>query len=322
MQRRKFIKHTGIGFATLGIFRDLAKLKSISEKDRGAITIATWNNKKAVMAAWEVLSANGSALDAVEAGARIPEEDPLDTSVGYGGYPDREGRVSLDASIMDHEGNAGSVFFLQGILHPISVAKLVMQKTPHVYLAGEGAKLFALENGFEEQNLLTPAAEKAYLEWKKINKYSPKIGPEQHDTIGILAKDRSGRLSGACTTSGLAFKMHGRVGDSPIIGSGLFVDNKIGAASATGLGEAVIKKVGSFSIVEMMRNKMNPEKACKKAIERLLDIKGSSEFQVGYIAMNKAGETGAYSLRAGFPYVVVREGKFELLESKSFFDKK
>lgn len=319
MHRRKFIKDSGLCIAGMGILSELIQLRNAEHHHSDGVVIATWNNHKAVRAAWEVLQKNGSALDAVEAGARIPEADVEDSSVGYGGYPDREGIVSLDASIMDHEGNAGSVFFLEGIMHPISVARLVMEKTPHVYLAGKGAKLFALQNGFKEENLLSDKAREAHREWKKLNNYNPVIGPEQHDTIGILAKDREGRLSGACTTSGLAFKMHGRVGDSPIIGSGLYVDNKIGAATATGLGEAVIKKVGSFSIVEMMRSGKSPEKACRKAIERLLEIKGPKDFQVGYIAVNKEGEVGAFSLKKGFPYVVIREGKFELQESKSHF---
>ncbi len=308
--------------ASLTVLNDILKLHTIHHENKGAVVIATWDNKKAVQAAWEILAIKGSSLDAVEAGAKVPEADINDTSVGYGGFPDREGIVTLDASIMDYEGNAGSVLFLQGIMHPISVARRVMEKTPHVYLAGEGARLFAIENGFSEQDMLSPKAKSEYEAWKKHNYYSPIIGPHQHDTIGILARDTKGNLAGACTTSGLAFKMHGRVGDSPIIGSGLYVDNKIGCATATGLGEAVIKKVGAFSIVEMMRNKNSPEKACKKAIERLLEIKGPKEFQVGYIAMNKDGEVGAYSLQEGFPYVVIRDGKLSLQVSKSYFSKK
>ncbi|NOT36658.1 MAG: N(4)-(beta-N-acetylglucosaminyl)-L-asparaginase [Saprospiraceae bacterium] len=319
MQRRNFIKDSGLCLAGLTILQDLHNLTKIDDHRKEGVVIATWNNQKAVEAAWKVLQENGSALNAVEEGARVPEADEKDTSVGYGGYPDREGIVTLDASIMDHEGNAGSVFFLQGIKHPISVARLVMEKTPHVYLAGEGARLFAIENGFKEENLLSEGSNKEYQEWKKKNNYSPVIGPKVHDTIGILAIDKETRLSGACSTSGLAFKMHGRVGDSPIIGSGLYVDNMIGAASATGLGEAVIKKVGSFSIVEMMRTGHSPKKACKKAIERLLDIKGPKDFQVGYIALSKEGEVGAYSLQPNFPYVVIREGKFELKYANSYF---
>jgi len=316
VKRRNFVKQSGLFAITAGIVKDLRNLERLAKSQSNKpIVIATWNNHKAVMQAWEILSKDGYALDAVEAGARIPEQDPEDTSVGYGGFPDREGRVTLDACIMDSEGNAGSVLFLQGIMHPVSVARLVMEKTPHVYLSGEGAKIFALENGFKEEKLLTDKAKQAYEQWKEKQQYVPKITPEQHDTIGILAMDSKGRLSGACTTSGMAFKMHGRVGDSPIIGSGLYVDNQIGAAAATGLGEAVIKKVGSFSIVEMMRNGMNPEKACKKAIARLTEIKGPKDFQVGYIAIDKSGAFGAYSLKKGFPYVIVRNGQVELLQA-------
>ncbi len=317
MKRRNFLRETGLSMAGFTVLKDLIQLDKISKVKTSPKVIATWNNHKAVLAAWDVLRNNGSALDAVEAGARIPEDDPADTSVGYGGYPDREGIVTLDASIMDNLGNAGSVFFLQGIIHPVSVARMVMEKTPHVYLAGEGARMFALENGFKEQNLLTEQAKKAYEDWKVKHNYSPKITSERHDTIGILAIDHAFQLSGACTTSGLAFKMHGRVGDSPIIGSGLYVDNKVGAATATGLGEAVIKKVGAFSIVEMMRNGNSPEKACKKAIERLMELPGKKDFQVGYIAINKDGEHGAYSLQKNFPYVVIKNGSVELYTSSS-----
>ncbi len=320
MKRRSFVKYTGLSLASIKVLNDLLKLGEQSKKN-GPIVIATWNNAKAVLAAWEILNKGGWSLDAVEAGARVPEADPNDTSVGYGGNPDRDGHVTLDACIMDHEGNAGSVFFLEGIMHPISVARKVMEKTPHVYLAGKGAKIFALENGFKEENLLTEKSAKAYSEWVKKNNYVPKIEPQNHDTIGILAQDSNRRLSGACTTSGLSYKIHGRVGDSPIIGSGLYVDNEVGAATATGLGEAVIKKVGSFSIVEFMRNGKSPKKACQLAAERLTQIKSPTEFQVGYIALNQKGEYGAYSLRPGFPYVVVKNGKVELYESESVIKK-
>ncbi|MEO6191052.1 MAG: isoaspartyl peptidase/L-asparaginase, partial [Saprospiraceae bacterium] len=206
MERRKFIKDTGLSVAGLSILGDLINLEILKKQYPLPTVIATWNNQKAVKAAWEVLKNNGTALDAVEKGAMVPEADPEDTSVGYGGFPDREGIVTLDACIMDHKGNAGSVFFLEGILHPISVARLVMEKTPHVYLAGEGAKLFAIENGFKEVDLLTDKAKASYETWKLNNKYVPKIDSKSHDTIGILALDGEGRLSGACTTSGLAYK--------------------------------------------------------------------------------------------------------------------
>lgn len=289
-------------------------------KTRKPLIIATWKNMRAVEAAWEILKNGGKAIDAVEAGARIPEGDPMDTSVGYGGYPDRDGHVTLDACIMNEKGDAGSVVFLEEIMHPVSVARLVMEKTPHVILAGAGALQFALENGFKRENLLTEESRKAWEAWKLKSEYKPKINIENHDTIGILGLDMAGDLSGACTTSGLAYKMRGRVGDSPIIGAGLYVDNEIGAATATGLGESVIKKVGSFSIVEMMRHGMHPEKACKEAAKRLLSIKTKDPFQVGYIAVNKNGETGAWSLRPGFSASIIDSQGYGLLQAESILN--
>ncbi len=285
----------------------------------GPLVLATWNNKKAVETAWDVITSGKSALDAVEAGARVPESDPMDTSVGYGGYPDREGHVTLDACIMDEKGNAGSVVFLENIMHPISVARRVMELTPHVILAGEGAQQFALEQGFKKENLLTEEARQAWEKWKEKSHYQPKINAERHDTIGIIGLDGAGNVSGACTTSGLAFKMRGRVGDSPIIGAGLYVDNEVGAATATGLGEAVIKKVGAFSIVEMMRQGMHPQSACKEAVRRLTQLQMKEEFQVGYIAISKKGEIGAFSLRPGFEAACMTSDGFHLLKAESYY---
>ena len=319
--RRNFIQKTSLGSLLLPSILQSLPIEEKKVKNF-PVTIATWNNKKAIEASWNVLHTGGSVLDAVHQGAMIPEADPEDTSVGYGGFPDREGKVTLDASIMDQHGNAGAVMFLEGIMHPISVARMVMEKTPHVFLAGSGAKAFALENGFKEENLLTEKARRAWENWKKESKYEPKINFERHDTIGILAQDSNGDLSGACSTSGLAFKMRGRVGDSPIIGSGLYVDNEIGAATATGLGEAVVKKVGAFSIVEMMRNGMSPQKACESAIKRLLTLKNYKDLQVGYIAINKQGEYGGYSLQPGFQFYVIQKGKALLVNSKSYFKNK
>ncbi|WP_042343110.1 isoaspartyl peptidase/L-asparaginase family protein, partial [Capnocytophaga canis] len=209
------------------------------------VVISTWNHGlPANDAAWKILASGGSALDAVEKGVMTAEADPEETSVGYGGYPDREGNVTLDACIMDSQNNAGSVACLKNIKHPISVARLVMEKTPHVMLVGDGAKQFALSQGFKEEDLLTEKSKKAYEEWLKTSQYKPIINIENHDTISMLALDENGNLSGACTTSGMAWKMAGRVGDSPIIGGGLFLDNEVGAAAATGLGEAVIRTAG------------------------------------------------------------------------------
>lgn len=322
--RRSFIKKAGLGSLILP-----SAWSEITEHLEGEVkslaypvTLATWNNERAVKTSWAVLQSDGSALDAVHQGAMIPESDPEDTSVGYGGFPDRDGQVTLDASIMDHQGNAGSVMYLEGIKHPISVARLVMEKTPHVYLAGSGAKMFALENGFTEENLLTEKSKQAWEEWKKTSNYAPKINAERHDTIGILAQDKNGNISGACSTSGLAFKMKGRVGDSPMIGAGLYVDNEIGAATATGLGEAVVKKVGAFSIVEMMRQGKTPQQACEEAIKRLLSLTNHKDLQVGYIAINKYGESGGFSLQPGFQYYIIRRGKHKLINAPSYFKNK
>jgi N4-(beta-N-acetylglucosaminyl)-L-asparaginase len=283
--------------------------------------LATWKNRKAVEAAWEVLQMGGSALDAVEAGARVPEADPDDSSVGYGGLPDREGKVTLDACIMDSQGNAGSVVFLEGIKHAVSVARRVMENTPHVILAGEGALQFALQQGFKQEELLTPSAREAWERWKVESRYQPVINQERHDTIGILAMDRDGVVAGACSTSGLAFKMRGRVGDSPIVGAGLYVDGEVGAATATGLGEAVLKKMGAFSIVEMMRQGMGPQKACLEAVRRLLSVRAAEAFQVGYVAVDRRGRTGACSLRPGFQASRMWTSGFELQDAPSLLSR-
>ncbi len=290
------------------------------------VIISTWSHGvDANTAANEVLENGGSVVDAVETAVRIPEADPNNRSVGLGGVPDRDGHVTLDASIMGPDGNAGSVCFLENIVHPISVARLVMEKTPHVMLSGEGALQFALENGFEEQNLLTPETEKAWKEWLKESKYEPELNWENkpnefHDTIGLLAVDRNGEIAGACTTSGLGYKMRGRVGDSPIIGAGLFVDNEIGGATATGMGELVIKTVGSFLVVELMRNGRSPQQACKEAVERIvMKVPENKIRQVGFIAVNKRGETGAYCLQPGFNYALFQDGKNQMHDSKSYY---
>ncbi|SKB74756.1 N4-(beta-N-acetylglucosaminyl)-L-asparaginase [Parapedobacter luteus] len=294
------------------------------------IVVSTWDfGVAANKAAWDILKAGGSALDAVEAGARVPEADLANMTVGKGGYPDRDGHVTLDACIMDDKGNCGSVAALENIAHPISVARMVMEKTPHVMLVGEGALQFAIENGFKQETLLTPEGEKAWKDWLKEKKYEPVINIENksftaeklpgnqynHDTIGILALDIAGNLSGACTTSGMAFKMRGRVGDSPIIGAGLYVDNEVGGATATGVGEEVIRTVGSFLVVELMRQGRSPQEACREAVERLIKKKPDTakNIQVGFLALNKNGEYGAFSLQKGFSYAVCDEQKQDLL---------
>ncbi len=302
------------------------------------IVISTWEFGKVANAeAWKTLGSGGRALDAVEAGVKIPEADPNNHSVGYGGLPDRDGRVTLDACIMDEKGNCGSVMCLEHIVHAISVARLVMEKTPHVMLAGDGALQFALTNGFKKENLLTPESEKAWKEWLKQSRYEPQINIENklyksssgvmpgsianHDTIGMAAIDSAGNLSGACTTSGLAFKMHGRVGDSPIIGAGLFVDNEIGAATSTGMGEEVIRIVGSHTVVELMRQGLSPAEACKKTVERIIDRnpEKAKTVQVGFLALAKNGSFGAYALQKGFTYAVKTADEEKIYQSESYF---
>ncbi|MBF9255131.1 N(4)-(beta-N-acetylglucosaminyl)-L-asparaginase [Pontibacter sp. 172403-2] len=283
------------------------------------VVISTWNHGiPANAAAWEILSQGGQALDAVEAGVRVPEGDPNVRTVGYGGFPDREGHVTLDACIMDKDSNCGSVAFLEHIKHPISVARKVMEETPHVMLVGEGALQFALAQGFQKEDLLTPESYKDWQQWLKESKYKPVINIENHDTIGMLALDAQGNLAGACTTSGAAYKMHGRVGDSPIIGAGLFVDNEVGAATATGLGEAVIRMVGSHLVVELMRQGNSPEQACKLAVERIIaKQKDVKDLQVGFIALNKQGEYGGYCIQKGFDYAVRDKSGSTLTNAKS-----
>ena len=315
-------------FLTLGTLASLAPLSKLfagfnAKTATKPVVLSTWDfGVGANVEAWKILSSGGRSLDAVEAGARVPEGDPTESSVGLGGLPDRDGRVTLDACIMDEFANCGAVACLEHIVHPISVARKVMEKTPHVFLVGEGALQFALANGFEKENLLTAQSEKAWKEWLKTAEYKPVANIENHDTIGIVALDQKQNLSGACTTSGMAYKMHGRVGDSPIIGAALFVDNEIGAATSTGVGEEVIRIVGSHLVVELMRQGNSPQKACETAVARIVKnqpIK-SKEIQVGFLALNKNGEYGAYALQKGFTYAVhSNEIKNKLFEAKSFY---
>lgn len=325
VSRRKFLISTltasaavVTGFVPLPIEKEVTNNSTIALKeDSNPIVISTWNHGiPANQKAWEVLGENKRALDAVEAGVKIPEGDPNIMSVGYGGLPDRDGHVTLDASIMDEYGNAGSVGCIEHIKHPISVARLVMEKTKHVMLVGQGALQFALENGFKKENLLTEKAKKAWEKYLKDNHYTPYNSKEDHDTIGMIARDKKGNLSGACTTSGLSFKMRGRVGDSPIIGAGLFVDNEIGGATSTGNGEYVMRSLGSFLIIELMRNGMRPQQACETAIKRIVQKqKLYKDTDVAYIALSKQGEIGAYAIKKGFQYALYKDGKNQLIDS-------
>ena len=307
--RRNFLKKSALLTTLLGT-SPMSSLFAGNNKFKANGTptaISTWNHGiQANDAAWKVLVNNRSSTDAVEAGVRIPESDPENTSVGLGGMPDRDGHVTLDACIMDPSGNCGSVAGLEHIENPISVARKVMDDTPHVMLVGEGALQFALSKGFEKKNLLTEKAKKALAEWQKKAEYSPIINIENHDTIGMLVQDKAGNISGACTTSGLAFKMRGRVGDSPIIAAGLFVDNEIGGATSTGMGEAIIKVAGSHLVVELMRQGYEPEEACKAAVERIVKKEPNyKNLQVGFLALRKDGATAGYALHKGFNYALM-----------------
>ena len=274
------------------------------------VVISTWKHGvDANKYASEILINDGLALDAVEMGVRITESDPKVRTVGYGGYTDHLGYVTLDASIMDHNDNAGSVSYLQNIKHPISVARKVMENSKHVMLAGDGAYTFAIKNGFKKENILTEQSKKDWFKWKE-NKENKLSSNQNHDTITQLALDRYGNLAGACTTSGLAYKLHGRVGDSSVIGSGLFVDNDIGAAGATGEGEEIIKSVGSFLIVELMAQGYLPFNACEEAINRIIKKhKNKIKFQVAFIALRKDGEFGAAAINKGFSYIIYNQKK-------------
>lgn len=345
INRRKFIETSAFG--TAGILAGKAGTEFYEQTGikGNPIVISTWApNVKANNAAWEILGTGGRALDAVVKGVQIPEADPTDNSVGYGGLPDRDGKVTLDSCVMDEKGNCGSVMALEHIKHPVLVARLVMEKTPHVQLVGEGALQFALEQGFEKENLLTEQSEKAWKEWLKKSSYDPmrtikeleeKIEKEKkkkndypwpvallnHDTIGMVAMDTNGNLGGACTTSGMAFKMHGRVGDSPIIGAGLFVDNEVGAASATGVGEEVVKICGAHTVVEAMRRGLSPELACKEAVRRIVKNKGSQakDVQVGFLAINNKGQHGAFAVQKGFNYCVTTKDGTRVIDAKCWY---
>ena len=311
---------TAVSFAAVPLMRFFDGENKV-EKSNKPIVLSTWRfGIEANAEAWKILSAGGRALDAVENGVKIPEGDPNERSVGLGGRPDRDGRVTLDSCIMDEKSNIGSVAFLEHIVHPISVARAVMEKTPHVMLVGEGALEFALSQGFKKQNLLTEESEAEWKEWLKTSNYKPKANIENHDTIGMIALDQNGNLSGACTTSGMAFKMHGRIGDSPIIGAGLYVDNEIGAATATGHGEEVIRIAGCHLVVELMRQGNSPQKACEIAVNRVIKLqklreKNIMDIQVGFIALNKKGEYGAYCVQNGFNFAVYDAKGNRLIDS-------
>jgi isoaspartyl peptidase/L-asparaginase-like protein (Ntn-hydrolase superfamily) len=281
------------------------------KRSKKSIVIATWKHGyKATHKAYNMLNNNGFALDAVEAGVRVTESDSDIRTVGYGGYTDQDGNVTLDASIMDHLGNAGSVAYLKEIKHPISVARRIMEKSSHVMLVGDGAQKFALQNGFKKENILYNQSKEDWLEWKKNkNALNNLISEDNHDTITLLAQDKKGNFAAACSTSGLRYKLNGRVGDSSIIGSGIYVDNEIGAAGATGQGEEIMKSVGSFLILELMKKGYHPQHACEEANHRIIKKYTKIDFQVAYIALRADGEKGASAINNGFSYILAQNSK-------------
>lgn len=292
-----------------------------TDHSKATIILTTWNNQKANLAANTALQNNPDPLNAVEEGIRVVEADPEDHSVGYGGLPDRSGNVTLDACIMDHKGNAGSVTFVKNYKHPISIARKVMSETPHVIMSGKGAEQFAEDQGFVKENLLTAYAKEQWHSWLKTSQYKPIINIENHDTIGMLTKSSDGKLAGGCSTSGLAYKMEGRVGDSPIIGAGLYLDPQVGSCVATGLGEEVLKKLSSFLVVELMKQGKSPYEACKEAIIRITERSDYTQFQVGLIALSNNGQIGAFSIQPGFIYTQTINGQTSVNESDSYVEK-
>ncbi|MBL7747147.1 MAG: N(4)-(beta-N-acetylglucosaminyl)-L-asparaginase [Chitinophagaceae bacterium] len=344
INRRKFIESSVLSSAAM-LLSKVAEGKETTASVKGnPVVISTWDaGLKANKGAWEVLSKGGRALDAVEKGVMVTEASK-NCCVGLQANPDRDGFVTLDACIMDEHFNCGSVAFLERIKHPISVARRVMEKTPHVMLVGAGAQQFAVAEGFPlEEQKLSEEAQQNYNEWLKESKYMPPAinienkkehgpfapaklsnGEWNHDTIGMVAMDTHGNLSGSCTTSGAGFKMRGRVGDSPIIGAGLFVDNEVGACTATGQGEDVIRVAGSHTVVELMRQGLSPEAACKNVIQRIIKIKKekANDIQVAFIALNKNGQAGAYAIHEGFQYAIKAKGVEKLVNVKSIIKKK
>ena len=324
--RRSFLKKSLLAAPSLllpGAFHKQVQLSKPPQSEAWQpLILSTWQHGLAAnQKAWQVLEESGSIIDAVEQGVKVTESDLSNLSVGLQGLPDREGIVTLDASIMKGDGSCGSVSFVRQIKHPITLARKVMEKTPHVMLSGEGARQFAIAEGMPvEEEKLSPKAEEAYKKWKETSEYKPVINIENHDTIGMIGLDKDGNMAGSCTTSGLAYKMHGRVGDSPIIGAGLFVDEEVGAATATGMGESIIRICGSFLIVELMRQGRTPQEACEEAVKRLIAKHSDvDDIQAGFLAMNKDGEYGAYAVHPGFNFALQNRKDNSLVDAGSKF---
>lgn len=329
MDRRSFLSATGaLSTVALGVHA------ASTSKDVATI-VSTWDfGAAANAAAFSRLKSGGSLLDAVEAGVRVPEADPDNHSVGLGGHPDRDGHVTLDAVIMDDAGHVGAVAALEDTVHAISVARRVMEKTPHTLLVGEGATRFAREQGFPQQKLLTPESEAAWRKWLETARYQPQAnvenssysrtpgGPDNHDTIGLLARDAKGRMAGACTTSGMAYKMRGRVGDSPIAGAGLFVEAGVGAATSTGVGEEVMRVAGTARVVASLRAGRSPQEACEEVVRHIANLRGRAikGVQVGFLALDPKGRVGAFCLLPGFTYAMTNsQGATQVLPAASLF---
>ena len=331
LSRRDFFKNAaGVGLGISFFERFLFKRGVQTGASAGLPVVISsgGHGLKANEASWEILIKGGSSLDAVERGANVIESDPEDMSVGIGGLPNEEGEVELDASIMSGaDRNAGAVGAIKYIENPCSVARLVMERSDHVMLVGMGALRFALAHGFKKKDLLTDKARERWLRWKenlsdRDDWFPPPTLKEEEDvfqtygTINVLAVDVQGNISGITTTSGLAFKIPGRLGDSPIIGAGLYVDNDVGAAGATGRGEEVIKTCGSFMVVENMRQGMSPQEACEDVVQRIIKWHGGKvDFRDNFVAVNKKGETGAASIQKGFRYAVYNEKGNNLYEA-------
>ncbi|MGV3771627.1 MAG: N(4)-(beta-N-acetylglucosaminyl)-L-asparaginase [Verrucomicrobiales bacterium] len=296
-----------------------AKVNSAAQKtNERPLVISTWPfGKPANEEALRVIAAGGSALDGVEHGIRLAESDPDNSSVGLAGIPNSDGVVQLDASIMNGPGHkAGSVAALEGILHPITAARRVMEKTQHVMLVGKGAADFAVREGLANYEKISDREKQVLEKWRKT-KSKPAVRPEDnHDTIALLVLGPDGTIAGGCSTSGWGGKLPGRVGDSPIIGGGLYVDNDIGAAGATGLGENVMRYCGSFLVVELMRQGLTPQEACLETIRRIAkkDPKGF-DLSINFIALNKNGEFGAAGTGQGFQYSVTYKDFSKVLQS-------
>ena len=312
INRRRFIQSTaaGVGVTAAANVGMSSSIKRPVTPDF-PVFVATWPFGKQACERAVQVAQKQTMLDGIEQGIWVTEADVKNASVGIGGIPNAKGQVELDACIMSGPGHqAGSVASIQDILHPISVARMVMEKTPHVMLVGAGAREFAIENGVPTTELLTDRQKERHTEWlqkkkdekNKAEKKQPQIDEDHHDTIAMLGVDKDGNMFGGCSTSGWGYKVPGRVGDSPIIGGGLYVDNTVGAAGATGLGENVMRYCGTFLVVEFMRQGLSPTDACQKTIERInqLDPLGIEDLSINFVALNKAGEFGAAGTNKGF----------------------